>query len=177
MIDLNKVLEEDQEDLKSINSWIDEIYENNFAIYFQDQKELIERLNSKYHPIEDDELEKILTNIPLQLFDVSEELSKFKLDIEAIKLKTKQKESEFVKLSPEKTQGKKREDAELATTERKLLALAYNAIITRVESEINCTKELIMGAKKIWDARRRNEQVNPVGLVNNYGPNDYKGVR
>ena len=51
-------------------------------------------------------------------------------------------------------------------TEDKILILAYDNLITRVEKEMSYSRELIMSAKKIYDARRNTEQSNPVSEVN-----------
>ena len=50
-------------------------------------------------------------------------------------------------------------------TEDKILILAYDNLITRVEKEMSYSRELIMSAKKIYDVRRNTEQSNPVSEV------------
>ncbi|WP_302320422.1 hypothetical protein, partial [uncultured Duncaniella sp.] len=60
-----------QEDIDSVVSWCNKLYDDNFATYFKGERELFERLQSKTHPITDEELEWILTSLPLELFSVS----------------------------------------------------------------------------------------------------------
>jgi hypothetical protein len=45
------------------------------------------------------------------------------------------------------------------------VANAYETIIDRAEREMMFCRELIMAAKKIWDARKRSEGIMPVGEV------------
>ena len=52
-----------------------------------------------------------------------------------------------------------------AMVEYEVLHAAYVSIVTRVENEQTFAKELIMGAKKVWDSRRSADNSNPVGLV------------
>ena len=44
------------------------------------------------------------------------------------------------------------------------MSIIYTAVVTRVEIDIAFSKELIMGARKVWDARRRSEDA-PVGEI------------
>lgn len=165
MLNLNDVQSEFSEDIEAVSDWCDEIYQQNFAIHFGESRELFNRLKSKTHPITDEELSWILINLPLNLFDVSEVLNKFKVSQEVVKLRNKQKESDLVKSSVENTATKRQEDAAIKMLENKLLVTAYSSVMSRVESEISFCRELIMGAKKIWDSRRRAESANPVSPV------------
>lgn len=165
MIDLNEVLQENSEDIKAVIDYVTEIYDDKFASYFLDARVLFERLKSKTHPISDDELSQILIDLPLQLFDVSEVLNQFRLSHEVVKLKNKQKEADLIKSSSETTTPKRKSDVELKMIPDKLLIATFDTVITRVENEISFCKELIMSAKKLWDARRRTEHSNPVSEV------------
>ena len=167
MIDLSSIHKEFSEDIDAVQSWSDEIYQSHFSEYFKDQRDLYMRLKSKQHPITDSELEDILTTMPLELFTVSEILSQFKVSMEVIKIKVKQLEAEKVAESEQKAMTNKKEEAALKTLEHKLLSTVYSTVISRVTNEIDFSRELIMGAKKIWDSRRNTDSSNPVGHVVN----------
>lgn len=162
MIDLSNVLGEMQEDIDSVKTWTTELYDKYFSQYFEYQRELYDRLESKEHPVTDEELEWILTSLPLELFSVSEQLSQFQLSQEVIKLRVKQTEKDKIKLSTESSETKRKEDASYQMLEHKLLLTVYDSVIDRVSREISFSRELIMSAKKIWDARRRTDGSNPV---------------
>ena len=55
-------------------------------------------------------------------------------------------------------QRKKNETQEAIDEEYKLMNIVYNCVIDKVEHQLSFSKELIMGAKKVWDARKRTEQ-------------------
>ena len=162
MIDLYSMNSQHSEDLAAVPEWCNETYNKHFAQYFTDQRSLFARLKSKQHPITNTELETILTTVPLQLFSVSEVLNKFRISQSVIKLKTKQKEREIYSSSQERTAAAKQAEASNAVLEDGLLYNAYGTVISRVDAEIAFSRELIMGAKKIWDARVRTETVHPV---------------
>jgi hypothetical protein len=165
MINLESISEEMNEDVQSVIDWCKELYDTNFAEYFKEERELFKRLESKTHPITDEELEWILTTLPLQLFSVSEKLSKLKITQEVVKMKNKQKTAELVNTSAETTQTKKREEAENFMLENKLLDTVYASVISRVDSEVSFSRELIMSAKKIWDRRRQTESSSPINPI------------
>ena len=165
MITLKELYSQYSEDIDAVISWCDEIYQAKFASYFSKQRDLYHRLHSKQHPITDSELEQILTEIPLDLFSVSEVLSQFRISQEVVKLRTTQKKADIVNSSIESTLTKRQEVASLSILEDKLLQTAYSTVIERVEHEMTFSRELIMGAKKIWDSRRQAEESNPVGEV------------
>lgn len=166
MIDLDSILSQNRDDIDAVTDWCNDLYTTNFGQYFTESRELFKRLQSnKNHPITDEELSYILINIPLTLFDVSEQLNKLKTTQEVIKLKNKQKESDLVKSSTENSNTKRQEEASLKMVSDKILVTAFATVTSRVENEISFCRELIMGAKKIWDARRRTEQSNPVSEI------------
>ena len=154
-----------QPDIDAVNSWCDEIYKDNFELYFKDTKQLFKRLESKYRPITDEELEQILTLTPLQLFAVSEVLNRFRLNQEVIKLNIKRKHYEAIHSSNLKTLSSKSEEADISVLEDKLLSIAYSTVIVRVENEISFSKELIMSAKKIYQSRQDSYNANPVNPI------------
>ena len=165
MIDMNAIAGTMAEDIKSVQDWCEEIYTATFAPYFVRQRDLYKRLESKTRPITDDELEDIITSIPLDLFTISEKLDSFKTSYEVIKLRNKQKINALKKQSTATSLTQQTEDAEVQMIGDLLLAMAYESVISRVDHEISFSRELIMGAKKVWDRRRQTDSVNPIGPV------------
>lgn len=158
-MDLKSIENNMQPDIDAVTTWCDDIYAEWFSSYFNSSRILFDRLKSKDKPISDEELSWILIQLPLQLFSASEALSKFRISQEVIKLKTKE-----IEMSIKGTAGT------LQTIDNKILIMAYAGIISRVESEISFSRELIMGAKKVWDSRRSTEGVHPVGEVDGNPP-------
>lgn len=152
MSDISRALETLQEDFDAADKMVDEIYNKYFAKYFIKEAEMYSRFKDVDIPINDLELSWIITALPLELFSVSNSLAQFKQHLEIVKLKMKQRKSLKI-------------DSDDLDTEYKLMAIIYTSVITRVEQEISFSKELIMGAKKVWDARRSGE-TTPIGEVN-----------
>lgn len=154
-MDLQNALNNISKDINEVNEWAESEYSRYFAPYFKGEVELYEKLKSSDDPISDDELEWILTDLPLELFSVTEQLSRLKTAQEVIKLHIKQVEREYVKTSTaESSETKKKEAAAAQTEEDRLLVTIYDQIAERVSRQMTFSKELIMSAKKIWDARR-----------------------
>lgn len=156
------------DDVDAVYNWCNEMYLNKFSRYFDIVHKLYSRFNSINSPITDEELESILIDIPLQLFSASEELNKFRLQSSVIKLKKKEKKSNImnnISLASLSSETKRKEEADVLTIEDEILVMAVSSVITRVENDISFSRELIMGAKKIWDGRRSTEQSNPVSEV------------
>jgi len=104
----------------------------------------------------DTELEAVLTDLPLEMFGVSEELSNFKLKQGVLKLKIKELDSKVkqgVAIS---------EDASAQLDYCRLEYAISSVVISRVEQEISFTREFIMVMKKLWDARRATDKANPI---------------
>ena len=167
MLDFSKAILNASQDLNAVSDLVDSMYSSNFSKYFETAREMFARLNSKEHPITDNELNYVLIDLPVQLFDVSEQLSSFRMKLETLKLLLKQKERNLIKDAKEAGFGatEAKDFATVDTIEDRLLISAYSSVISRVESEISFSKELIMGAKKIWDARRKADASNPVSEV------------
>lgn len=164
MIDLNKVLKEHENDIAEVNKWAEDQYQSQFAVHFKKVNELHERLKSKDNPITDEELEWILTSLPLELIDVSEKLSNVKTSQEVIKVSIKAKETKLADSYIDDegmSVSKAKELAANETVEDKLLLSMYDIIYERVSRQVTFAKELIMSCKKIWDARRNSEQSMP----------------
>lgn len=162
MKDIRSIQKENEDDMIAVTSWCDEMYDSIFAPYFEGVRKLYSRLQSKKSPITDDELEEILTMLPLNLFSVSEALNKFRTELEVTKMKIRQKKKEYLDASAETTETRRNAEVQYRLIEDELLCTAYSTVITRVESEVSFSRELIMSAKKIWDGRRSTEKVNPV---------------
>lgn len=164
MTELKNILDSMSADIAAVKEWADELYHTNFNAYFQSVRSLYVRFQSNEKPVTDAELEEILTSVPLQLFTVSEALSQFKINKEIVNMKAKQLEAELVANSSASTKTDKKEEAATATLDYKLVQTVLSVVITRVENEISFSRELIMGAKKIWDSRRANSSI-PTGMV------------
>ena len=152
MGDISKAVASLQEDFDAADNLVDEIYQKYFATYFNGENELYLKFQDAEMVITDKELEWILITLPLNLKSASSALAQFKQHNEIVKLTIKQRKGKDTLTDPE------------LDDEYKLMAIIYASVITRVESEISFSKELIMGAKKVWDARR-NSETAPVGEV------------
>lgn len=166
MIDLKAVEQLLQEDVEAAISWCDDKYTQVFSEHFKRQRDLYKRLESKTHPITDEELEDILTTLPLEMFTVAEKLSKLKTAQEVIKVRNKRDLAEKKESSTLKTQTARDEDAKLQMLEQQLMDTLYTAVIERVDKEMSFTRELIMGAKKVWDRRSQAEGASPIAPIN-----------
>ena len=153
IINIKDVIDATMSGIAELDEWCEEIYQSNFAPYFTKVRDLYTKLKrSEDIPISDDDLSKILIDIPLDLFSASEAVHKLKTHQEIMKLNTK-----YNKLVDD---GNDADKAYAQTMEA--VTKAFENIINRAEKEISYCRELIMGAKKIWDARRHIEAVMPV---------------
>ena len=87
------------------------------------------------------------------------------MDINIIKIEIKKKMRSVEKNSKESTAAKRKQEAADSVLLDESVLKAYETLVNLVESQISFCRELIMGSKKIWDARRRSESANPVGAV------------
>lgn len=158
------------------------IYEANFSDYFDKVNILYKSLKSKSVPISDGDLEYLITELPLELFTVSENLNALRLEVEVIKLNNRK-----VKYELENTISEELNSTDFSASYKrdainrsvsysmveyeKILAI-YQSVVSRVENELSFSRELIMGAKKVWDSRRSAEKSNPIGEPDVYLP-DY----
>ena len=111
----------------------------------------------------------------MELFSVAELLNKLRLQVEVIKLNNKeqiesiksQMKEEGAQLELTKTEIQECINQRIASQmlEFEVLLSVHNTVISRVENEQTFSKELIMGAKKVWDSRRSAENSNPVKEV------------
>lgn len=161
-MDIKKVFNDTyKSDILPIQVYCDEIYKNNgFEKCFCNVDMLIGKMESNVTPISDSDLEWILIELPMKLFTASESLNKLKLSLEVVKLKLKEAKTDKAAISED-------------VTEYQILKIVHETLISRVENQITLSKELIMGAKKVWDSRRITEKSNPVKEVDlpDYDPN------
>lgn len=141
---------------------VDELYDKYFAHYFERMRKIYELVSKDCTKLTDEDLEYTLTDLPLELFSVSEELSKFRLHNEVVKLNIKKCKKDA---SDKDKSDIEKESSEVEGEYTKLVQSVYEAVISRVESEISFSKEFIMVLKKFWDSRRATENVVPVGEV------------
>lgn len=160
MSNISKAMEALKDDFKAADDVVDEIYDNYFAKYFSKEAEMYKRFQDPEKSITDKELEWIITSLPLELMAASDALAQFKQHNEIIKLTIKQRKT----LTPEDIDN-----------EYRLMSIVYNCVITKVEHKLTFSKELIMGAKKVWDARKHTEQINPINEVNSLP--DYQPIK
>lgn len=166
MIDIVSAAEATQSDIQAVTDWMNTQYALRFAAYFEDLENLLDRMSSKSRPITDSELEFILIDLPLKLFSAAEEINSIKLNLEVVKLRNKKTLTEKIKTSKESTATMKKDVAESEMFEDKVLEFAYSCLLDRVDREVSYARELIMGAKKVWDSRRKSDVVNPVSESN-----------
>lgn len=170
MQDLRQLAEEYKADLDEINDMAEEIYKKNFSNYFQVPKNLAAKLRSG-SDISDNDLEDVLITVPLKLFEASESLNKFRLSLEVLKTRIRDKRVELTESIEQSyqaqdtkyTQSQVSKAVDYEMSGDNLLISLYESIIKRVENEISFTKELIMSSKKLFTAR--SENVMPVGEV------------
>ena len=175
MIDILSASAASESDIQSVSGWVDDQYTLRFSTYFEDLQRLVDRMASKTHPITDEELESILIDLPLKLFSAAEQINALKLNLEVVKLRNKKTLTEKIKASKESTATMRKDVAESEMFEDKVLEFAYSGLLDRVDREVSYARELIMGAKKVWDARRKADSVNPVS-ENNYTHNSRTAV-
>ena len=162
------------EKLNEICAVRDELYEEIFAELFSRVTELYQRFKSEVRPITDEELETILTELPLRLFTVSERLADIRMRMSVTKLENKHKRIALMQtysVEPEYDGLSQTAVRELVSTrvddemrDDEIAVMVYSSLIDRIEGELSFSRELIMGSKKLWDARRSNA-TNPVAPV------------
>ena len=167
-----KIQQEIDNQCAPAEQFCDSIYESVFAPTFAEVQKLHARMKSEQVPITDAELTYILTELPLDLFSVSESLNKLRLKLEVTKLENNKREIEQKKtFNAEllKTGEKSsilsqiiKDELVQSMAEYRIMEVCYTSIITRVENQLTYSRELIMGAKKIWDSRRAAESSNPI---------------
>lgn len=154
------------ETFDSVKEWIAVEYDSYFAPYFQDVVNLNQRMKSSSYPITNQELEQILVQLPLKLFEVSEKLNELKLQSSVLKIEIKKKEYQVANNSDGTSVSQRQAEGAASVLDDKILETSMISLVHRVEQQIDLAKELIMGAKKIWDGRRSTDASNPISDVN-----------
>ena len=145
-------------DIDGVISWANTVYEKTFSTYFDGVRELYLRMQNSLYAITDNELEWILVDLPLNMFTASENLNNLRLEFQLMKLKKNEiKSTNSVSMSKEELIN--------AMLPHELLIASYETVIERVQNELSFSRELIMGAKKIWDSRRSSETMLPTAPV------------
>lgn len=175
-LDLSKF----EDDISQVKKYSDEIYDSLFEDKFSFARGLYRSLQDTNKPISDSDLEYILIEVPLLLFEVSESLNSLRLTYETIKLRSKKSKFEFDRLLKEEgvASTERNQLCQQHVIDDNLILSIYSSIISRVESEISFSKELVMSAKKIWDRRKETETVHNTSvpdLPEYTGPNTYIG--
>lgn len=175
-LDLSKF----EDDISQVKKYSDEIYDSLFEDKFSFARGLYRSLQDTNKPISDSDLEYILIEVPLLLFEVSESLNSLRLTYETIKLRSKKSKFEFDRMLKEDgvSSTERNQLCQQHVIDDNLILSIYSSIISRVESEISFSKELVMSAKKIWDRRKETETVHNTSVPNlpEYtGPNTYIG--
>lgn len=165
MIDISTAYISAQDDIETIQTWCNNLYSESFQLHFEKAENLFTKLQSTNKPITDTELNWILIDLPIQLFDASETLNAVRCAAEVIKLRNKQKERELIQEAKKQKITLKKDDVAVEMLSDILLHTCYLTVIERVENQISFCKELIMGAKKVWDSRRNSEKSNPVAPI------------
>lgn len=153
-----------KEEIQDTLDLIQNEYDKRFADKFSKVKSIYKQMRSELRPINDSELTWVLVELPMTLFDVSEQVSQLKAAYEVVKLTIKEKEATYMQESTAKTATEKKAEAEVKLTEYKVDLIIYQNLIQRVDNELDLARELIMGCKKIFDSRRKTEQSNPVSV-------------
>ena len=158
--------------VNEVQAEVDALYQNRFASHFELVDELYQRLKSRSRPITDQELEDILTLLPLELFAVSEELTRLKVALETIKLKNKEikegvtrsvaQSTDTANFTPAQTKEYISRVVPIEMIPYEIAVQIHTCVIDLVSSRIQFCKELIMSGKKIWDGRRATERSMPV---------------
>lgn len=176
---LTKEIDKRISDIQEVQQAWYEMYRSRFSKHFKRVKELENAYMSKSNPVSDSDLEAILTELPLTLFSVSEALNQLKLEYEVMKLENRRKKVEYRENAVQevleaaelelitKAEAQQHIDNSVMrnSTTDDIVVKIYETVISRVESEISSTKELIMSAKKLWDSRRTADESNPISEV------------
>ena len=169
-LDIREYFEKNyQEDLMGMQEWVDQMYTQSCGKCFDGVRKTFTRMEKTSTPITDSELEWVLTSLPMELFSISEKLNQLRLQSEFVKLKNRRDKRQADEISraiqKHEDVSSRIQNPEYDEIGASLVSEALSSVIRRIENEISFSKELIMGAKKIWDSRRRAEGSNPVGEV------------
>ena len=127
--------------LKEIDSVIQSLYAETFGELFEKVSNLYTRFKSHTQPISDEELEQILTELPLNLFTVAERLSSMKLRLAVTKLENKRTRRDLLRQYNQSEQwadlsaGARRDaisaQVEDDTFDNDIVVMVYDAVISK----------------------------------------------
>lgn len=158
-----KVADEYNDNIDAASSYYHSMYDN-----FRPMVDRIRSYSSiasdTFKPIDDESLEELLTSVPLILIDISEALADMQVRMNTVKLSLKDKKfrskQDLVQSGEAKTSASELVAGEFYADE--LLVNIYQTVIDTVEHDLSYGRELVMGAKKIWDRRRDAENAVPI---------------
>ena len=161
-MDIKELIHTTMYGVDELDAWCEQIYQENFGDYFKGVKKLRSQMElAERNPISDADLEMVLIDLPLELFSALEQVHRMRTHQELMKVNAKYGVIENTPLGGE--------DRKVTMAGMQAVAKAYENIIDRADREISYCRELIMGAKKIWDYRRNAENANPVSETNKKG--------
>ena len=157
VMNITKLIDDTMKGVDELDAWCDKIYQDNFGDHFKEVRKLRAQMDmAERFPIPDADLEMILIDLPLELISALESVHRLRTHQELMKFNAKYRVRE------ESPPTASKADRDEITAGMLAVAKAYENIIERADREIAYCRELIMGAKKIWDARRNAENANPV---------------
>lgn len=152
---MQEIIDATLEGADDLVKWCDDIYNENILPHFKEVNDFYDKIEkSEWRPISDDDLEMILTTLPLRLYSATEAVNRLGIHLSIMKFNAKR----GIDVEDEDTR-------KMTMQAMQAIANAYETIIGRAEREMTFCRELIMAAKKIWDARKRSECAMPVGEV------------
>ena len=161
-MDIKSLIDCTMSGVDELDAWCEQIYQENFGDYFKGVKKLRSQMDlAERNPISDSDLEMVLIDLPLELFSALEQVHRLRTHQELMKVNAK-----YGSITDTPLGGV---DRKTVMAGMQAVAKAYENIIDRADREIAYCRELIMGAKKIWDARRNAENANPVSETTKRG--------
>lgn len=174
MSDIAKLFDDTYaEDIDGAIHWCYLRYMKDFSETFAHVRELYQNMEDSTK-LTDSDIEWVITQLPLELFSVSENLNNLKLGCEIIKLKNKDLKLNFTKdifKQFEDNTGSvlSKEEVNAAVAQQmieyEIILKVHTSTVLMVENQISFCREFIRGCKKIWDGRRQTEAINPIGEV------------
>lgn len=172
MKSLSDVIEEYSPDFSEANDLVLQIYTKNFSHFFDIVDKFYYSMQKEKNKLSDEELEEILIDLPLNLFEVSDKVTGLRIQLEVTKLKNREVR-ENIRTAIDSSDA----FSDMSKTDRKeavaratassmvpyeLLADVYEVLLDLISNKVSFAKELIMSAKKVWTSRRETEDSMPV---------------
>ena len=148
-MNIYSIEEKYQADTASAEKWLSETYKRIFGTYFEQSDKLYDAIHTgNVSNFSDEDLSNILSVIPLDLLVAAEALS-------SVKVRTA-----FFKQQLKEYKHDSRDATDISELE--LLIHCYTALEELVSTKMSFSRELIMTAKKLWDARQEGANAMPV---------------